>query len=187
VVIVILFIWEARDWQMRARLAPWTVGFVVLVIALVQLYVAARSVFRSSTETQISVEAAVPSTGLEQSLGRLETLSGASAAPDDPELVRRKASFIILWTVGFCVGLWLLGFRLGAPILTFGFLRFAAGESFRVSGLFALGAYLCMVFLFQAVVGLPFPAGLIFQLVGVQSPDTYFIDSVLAAVRRGGE
>lgn len=196
VAIVLFFLWEARDWQIRARLAPWTVGFTVLAISLVQLFVATRALIRASGAAERSASLPAPAGGVLQSAGgqavtadtptTVQTVATDEAAPPD-DAMRRKALFIIAWTVGFCVGLWLLGFRLGAPFLTFGFLRFGAGESARLSVLFALSVYLSIVFLFQAVVGLPFPPGTIFQVAGLQSPDVYLIEALMATVRVRGE
>jgi hypothetical protein len=193
VAIVVFFLWEARDWQVRARLAPWTVGFVVLVISLIQLFVASRALLRASSTADslvITVRAAGheprPSGGQAEISGApamVQTDAGDQGTPEDNAMMRHKALFMIAWTVGFCLGLWLLGFRLGAPLLTVGFLRFGAGESIRVSAMFALGAYVSIVFLFQAVVGLPFPPGILFEAAGLQSPDMYVVDAVLAAIR----
>jgi hypothetical protein len=193
VAIVVFFLWESRDWQVRARLAPWTVGFIVLAISLMQLFVASRALLRASS-TSDPVVNPVPSGGHEpRPSGGQAAISGTPAmvqteaadqgTPEDDAMVRSKALFMIAWTVGFCLGLWLLGFRLGAPLLTFGFLRFGAGESSRMSAMFALGAYVSIVLLFQAVVGLPFPPGMLFEAAGLQSPDMYVVDAALAAIR----
>jgi hypothetical protein len=192
--IVILFLWEARDWQIRARLGPWTVGFAALAIALAQLYVAGRAVITAG-KAERPARAPSAAGAVQAVAGPAEladaTASGAIVVEEPPTgdaaMVRQKAVFIIVWTIGYCVGLWVLGFRLGAPMLVFGFLRFGAGESTRLSAWLALGAYLSIVLLFQTAVGLPFPPGLIFQAVGLQSPDVYVIDLILKAMRGGGD
>jgi hypothetical protein len=193
VAIVIFFLWEARDWQVRARLAPWTVGSVVLAISLMQLFVAGRALLRASSTAEsggipapVGGPDPVPSDRLAK-FSPSPAMRPAEAAdqgtPDDTSMVRYKALFMIAWTAGFCLGLWLLGFRLGAPLLTFSFLRFGAGESIRMSVMFALGAYVSIVFLFQAVVGLPFPPGILFDALGLQSPDVYVVDAVFGGIR----
>jgi hypothetical protein len=166
VVLVIFFLWEARDWQIRARLAPWTIGFAVLAIALVQVFAAGRALIRQPSPSGDRTARRSATVGAEVALG-----GGDSAVlPADDAIVRRRAIFIIAWIVGFGLGLWLLGFRLGAPLLTFSFLRFGAGESARAAILFALGTYLIIVVLFHGVVALPFPPGQLVHAVGFNHP-----------------
>jgi hypothetical protein len=194
VAIVILFLWEARDWQIRARLGPWTVGFAVLAIALVQVYVAARAVVVAGKAERAG---GAPSPGPVVQAASGAVTSSNPPAPSavfdkehqkgDPVTDHRKLVFIIGWIVAFCVGLWLVGFRLGAPLLTFGFLRLGAGESARLSCVLALGAFMAITLLFQTVVGLPFPPGWIFQSLGLQSPDLYVVDAVLRLIRANAD
>jgi hypothetical protein len=165
--IVAYFLWEARDWQIRAGLGPWSIGFVMLPLALLQVGVAVRALVRAPN----------PAVGAAPA-----DKTTADAASVDDAVVRRRALFIIAWTIGFFLGLWLLGFRLASPLLTFAFLRFGARESLRTAALFALGTYLCVVLVFQAGVKVPFPPGLLWESLGLQSPDAVLFDSLLGAV-----
>ena len=93
--------------------------------------------------------------------------TGPTAAPasNQPEL-RQRAISVIMWIVGFLAGVWLLGFNLAVPILTFLFLKFGSGEKWWISMVLTSVAWLCFYGLFGYFLHLPFPEGELFVRLG---------------------
>lgn len=135
-------VWEARDWDIRARLFPWAVGIPMLALLGVQLVQTLRI---RTTDTML--EAIAPE-GVEPDAALPRTLS------------------ILGWLLAFAVGAWLLGFPIGLTLLTFVYLRLVAREGWAVS----LGVTIGTAVFFWLLTGpltVPFPPGLLLRALGV--------------------
>ena len=151
-VLIVFFLvgvlWETRNWPAPSRLYPWSLGFTVLGLALVQVVVAWRALFN---ENGVGVEKPNP--------GKNPSVSGDSVVPRDT--VRRRIVTICVWIVGFFLGIWLLGFKFGSLGLTFVFLRFTAKETWSISVAIAVGTYLFFWLIFDIALKVPLGNGLI--------------------------
>jgi hypothetical protein len=162
-VLVLFFIawalWEARHWPTHSKLFPWSVGFTVLALALIQVLVALRTALKESSppgQNRSDALNAVSRTGINQSAFE------NSVPAADP---RRRLLTICSWIVGFFLGIWLLGFKLGSLCLTFLFLKFTAREKWIISIAIAVGTYLFFWLVFDIALKVPLDHGLILDLV----------------------
>lgn len=165
VLVISWFLWEARDWSFYSRLFPWSIGFVVLMLAIFQFGISLRTgLFGTSGGDDESKEDSLLPSGKEESDG----VSGI-----------RRAVAIICWIIVFFMGIWLLGFRLGSFILTVGFLKLAANESYKTC--IPLGAvnYLFFLIIFDFALGVPLFQGAVANWVGIGSIDGFLAQALI--------
>lgn len=83
----------------------------------------------------------------------------------DNAIVRRRTITIFFWIVGFLIGIWLLGFSLSIPLFVFLYLRVYSKEGWALSLILASAAWLLFFGLFDRLLHLPFPEGILFSLL----------------------
>jgi hypothetical protein len=161
-VLVVLFLvwvlWEARNWPAPSRLFPWSLGFTVLGLALIQVVVAWRATVKADDNAAL--------TQRELDGEREKSKAGADPAVTSDlvvpqEVVRRRTWTICIWILGFFFGIWFLGFKFGSLGLTFAFLRFTAKETWFISIAIATGTYLFFWLIFDIALRVPLGSGLI--------------------------
>ncbi len=146
VVFFIVFIYQAREWRMQARLYPWAIGIPMLVLAITQLILDLKGVERKQSDTAAPVD-----------------FQFAQAV--DPVVARKRTFNIFGWLFGFFIGIWLLGFTITIPLMVFGYLKIQSGEKWWLSLTLTAFAWFFFWFLFVWLLTLPFPDGLIFTLI----------------------
>jgi len=140
VVLLGLALWQSRNFGYRAGLFPWAIGFPVLALAIVQL---GKELL-----------------GFEKKPRAAEF--GLGVGPEiSPELAYRRTLLILGWTIGFFVGIWLLGFSLAVPTTIILYLKFAK-EKWPITLALALVAWLFFYGLFDYTLHVPFPDGQLF-------------------------
>ena len=80
---------------------------------------------------------------------------------DDAErhVVFLRVAGILSWILFYFLAIWLLGFLLATPLLTFAYLKFAARESWQTALILCFVAFAVLYFLFDQTLHVPFPAG----------------------------
>jgi hypothetical protein len=151
-------VWEARRWPASSKLFPWSLGFTVLALALIQIVVAGRAAVKDSTATAPG-ETALTDVNVSESAEVSSRISANSVVA--LETARLRVVTICVWIVGFYIGIWLLGFKIGSLCLTFLFLKFTANEGWMISTAIAAGTYLFFWLIFDIALGVPLGNGLI--------------------------
>lgn len=146
VIFFIVFIYEAQEWRMQARLYPLAIGIPMLVLAIIQLILDLKGVERKQSDDAAPVD-----------------FQFAQAI--DPVLARKRTFNIFGWFFGFFIGIWLLGFTITIPLMVFGYLKIQSGEKWWLSLTFTAIAWFFFWSLFVRLLNLPFPDGLIFTLI----------------------
>ena len=145
VVLLGLALWQSRNFGYRAGLFPWAIGFPVLALAIVQL---GKELL-----------------GFEKKPRAAEF--GLGVGPEiSPELAYRRTLLILGWTIGFFVGIWLLGFSLAVPTTIILYLKFAK-EKWPITLALALVAWLFFYGLFDYALHVPFPDSQLFIWLGL--------------------
>jgi hypothetical protein len=176
-VLIVLFlswiVWEARNWPAPSKLFPWSLGFTVLVLALVQLGAAWRAALQESrarismpaeaTLEQDAVNQARISGSAEGSAGLPgETNVSADATfAGTSDAIRRRALTICAWIVVFFLVIWLTGFKAGSLLLTFTFMKFTANEKWWISAAIAVGTCLFFWLVFDIALRIPLDNGVL--------------------------
>ena len=162
--VILWFVWEARDWSFHSRLFPWSVGLTVLILALAQVALSVRNFQFGSSKDDVEL--------------KVRPQDHQAAEVEQSEVWRLVA--IGSWIAVFFLGIWLFGFRLGSLVLTIAFLKVAAKEGYKESVTLGLVNYLFFLIIFDFALGVPLLEGAIAQWLGIESLDGF----VLQVLRR---
>jgi len=133
---------------MQARLYPWAIGIPMLVLAFVQVILDLRGYKAKETSDGAPVDFQFTKT-------------------IEPALARKRAITMFSWLFGFFLLVWLLGFEYGIPLMVFGYLKFQSNETWFLSIILTVLAFVAFWILFVKLLTLPFPQGLIFTWLGM--------------------
>jgi hypothetical protein len=183
--IVMWMTWEASHWDARARMFPFVVGLIATAVGFIQVFYAVRGLRLAvatgqpahGTETDrsgVSGSERVVAEAVERAFGAGSATQEEEAIPQ--QVVRRRSTQMILWIVGIAVGVVVLGFELGSAVTTFLFLRYAAREKVGISIAIGVATYLFFFVLFDRLLHIPFPAGLLSDALGLEALDHYVMD-----------
>jgi TctA family transporter len=138
-----LALWQSRNFGFRAGLFPWAIGTPTLVLAFMQL---ARDIAGKQKK-----RGAVVGEETEEEIA--------------PEVVRQRTFSIIAWTLGFFLAIWLIGFTYAVPLMILLYLKFAGKESWLMTALVTFFSWLFYWGLFENMLHVPFPEGLLIALI----------------------
>lgn len=139
-----LALWQSRNFGYRAGLFPWVIGTPTLLLALGQL---GRDLYGKKKKS---------AGGLAESVETHVDIA--------PEVERQRTLSIIAWTVGFFLAIWLLGFSYAVPLTIFLYLKFA-NEKWPITIAVTFFSWLFYWSLFERLLYVPFPEGLLFELI----------------------
>ena len=128
-------IWSALAWPLKARLFPLVIGIPLFSLALAEV--------------------------LWVLLARENTADSTLSADQPNDVALRRTLLAAGWAVGFFVAIVLLGFPIAVPVLVFAYLRLQGKEGWAFSVLFTAGVWAFFYGLFDWLLHLPFPAGLL--------------------------
>jgi putative tricarboxylic transport membrane protein len=134
VVIIAAGLWKSRNFGFRAGLFPWSIGFPVLALALVQFGM------ELTGKTRVS-----------------ETGAAELAADLPKDVLYRRTGRIIAWIFAFYLAIWLLGFGLAIPVTMFLYLKVEGREKWPITIVLTLVAWLFFYGLFDYGLHIPFP------------------------------
>lgn len=143
-----VFVYEAWEWRLQARLYPWAIGIPMVALALLQI------VFDLTGKTARKDTGNAP----------VDFQFGQSM---DSAVATRRTVSIFSWIIGFFIVIWLLGFSVAVPALVFLYLKFQAGEQWWLSVLLTVAAWLVFWGLFTRLLHLPFPEGQLLLWLGL--------------------
>lgn len=142
VIFFAVFVYQAQDWRMQARLYPWAIGIPMLLLAVIQVILDLKGVERKQKDDAVPVDFQFAQTV-------------------DAAVARKRTLNIFGWLFGFLIGIWLLGFTITIPLMVFGYLRIQSGEKWWLSVTLTVLAWFFFWTLFVRVLNLPFPDGVI--------------------------
>lgn len=144
-VVVGAAVWDARQWEIKARLFPWSIGIPIVGLTAILLVTQIVRLVKARRTDQ-------PHAGV----------SGMTEAQF--AVARRRAISIVGWLLGFLAAIWVLGFPVGGTLGTLGYLRWSARESWRMTLAISAGT---AVFFMLMDKGLhtPFPPGTLFEIL----------------------
>jgi hypothetical protein len=180
--IIVWMIWEAQQWDARARLFPVAIGIPAAVIALVQVVFALRSLrapLAAAADTapqDVSGSDVVIAEAVEHAFGQGSTMAQEENLA--PAIVRRRTLEMVGWILGITASIVLLGFELGAGLMSLVFLRMRGHESWRVALCIALATYLFFYVIFDRALNIPLPNGAIADALGLNALDHYVMDPI---------
>lgn len=139
VIILVLALFQSRNFGFRAGLFPWVIGIPTLILALCQLV---KDLL-----------------GREKAKAPLAAWEIAADVP--PEVATRRTGAIITWSIGFFVAIWLLGFSYSIPVSMLLYLKLAGKEKWPMALVVTFFTWLFVYALFERALSIPFPDGLL--------------------------
>jgi putative tricarboxylic transport membrane protein len=141
-ILLALALWQSRHFGFRAGLFPWAIGIPTLLLAIAQL---GKDLW-----------------GREKPKAGLAAWEAAVDVP--PEVVRHRTVSILIWTIGFFIAIWLLGFSYAVPVAMVLYLKIAGREKWPITIAVSFFTWAFCYGLFERALSIPFPDGLIFTL-----------------------
>jgi TctA family transporter len=138
-VVLALALLQSRNFGFRAGLFPWAIGIPTLLLTLVQLVkdiVGHEKPKAAGADWEVAVSVS-------------------------PEVSRRRTISILLWTVGFFLAIWLLGFSNSILISMILYLKIAGKEKWPMTIAVSFCTWLFVYGLFERTLSIPFPDGLL--------------------------
>ena len=143
IVLLALALWQSRNFGYRAGLFPWAIGIPTFILAIAQL---GRDLYGKKKKAAASV---------------IENVDEEI----DPAVVRQRTIEVILWTIGFFLAIWFLGFTYAVPLTIMLYLKIAGKESWLMTATVTFGCWLFYWGLFEKLLNVPFPEGLLISLI----------------------
>lgn len=142
-----VFVYQAQEWRMQARLYPWAIGIPMVILAIIQVIFDLKGIESKADDNAAPVD-----------IQRTTDLA--------PEVVFKRTVNIFLWFFGFFAGCWLVGFSITIPLIVFCYMYFN-GEKFMLSAVLTGIAFVFFWALFIKLLNLPFPDGQIQTWLGL--------------------
>jgi hypothetical protein len=134
---------SARQWPPKSALFPQVISSFVLILSLAELCLTFFGKGESGEETDI--------------------MDFKLSNDLDKTLVNRRIISILLWIIGFTLGIFLLGFPITTPLFMFLYLKFDGKEGWGVSISMTIVVWMCFYFLFIWFMKTHFAEGLIIE------------------------
>ena len=144
-----VFVYEAKDWRMQARLYPWAIGIPMLICAIVQLILDLKGVKAKQSSDGAPMDFQFQQTDV------------------SPEDVRKRTITMFAWMFGFFAMIWLVGYVVAIPLMVFGYLKFQSNEAWGLSITLTVIAFIFFYALFVRLLNLPFPDGVAQTMLGL--------------------
>ena len=143
-----VFVYQAHEWRMQARLYPWAIGIPMIILALIQTILDLKGVKAKQTS-----EGAPVDFQFQQDV--------------DPALAKKRTTTMFTWFFGFFFGILLLGFPIAILLMMFTYLKIQSKEPWVLSIVLTVVAWVAFWGLFVKLLNLPFPDGLIQTWLGL--------------------
>ncbi len=140
------FVWQAKDWPPVVRLFPWAIGIPMLVVSMALLI----GELRRAPERKPAEQAPVDFRFTHE---------------PDAALARQKTLTTFAWIFATLAAIWLFGFIIALPLVVFLYTKFQSREPWALSLALAGVCWIMLVGLFERVLHLPFPEGIVFGLL----------------------
>jgi len=144
-----VFVYEAKDWRMQARLYPLAIGIPMLICAIIQVILDLKGVKAKQSSDGAPMDFQFQQTDV------------------SPEDVRKRTITMFSWMFGFFAAIWLVGYVIAIPLMVFGYLKFQSNERWGLSIMLTVIAFIFFYALFVRLLNLPFPDGVVQTMLGL--------------------
>jgi hypothetical protein len=144
-----VFLYEAKDWRMQARLYPLAIGIPMVICAIIQVILDLKGVKAKQSSDGAPMDFQFQQTDV------------------SPEDVRKRTITMFSWMFGFFAMIWLVGYVIAIPLMVFGYLKFQSNERWGLSITLTVIAFVFFYALFVRLLNLPFPDGAVQTMLGL--------------------
>ena len=143
-----VFVYQAHDWRMQARLYPFAIGIPMIILALIQVILDLKGYEPKQADDAAPVD-----------IQRTLTVA--------PEVAFKRTINTFGWFLGFFAGIWLVGFSITIPVMVFSYMYFHGKEKLMLSATLTAIAFVFFWMLFVRLLNLPFPDGQVQTWLGL--------------------
>jgi hypothetical protein len=143
-----VFVYQAFDWRLQARLYPFAIGIPMIVLALIQVILDLKGYEAKPSDDAAPVD-----------IQRTTTVA--------PDVAFKRTVTTFGWFVGFFIACWLVGFTIAIPVVVFSYMFFQGKEKFVLVSILTVIAFGFYWMLFVKLLNLPFPDGAIQTWLGL--------------------
>ncbi len=143
-----VFVYEAKEWRMQARLYPFAIGIPMIILAIIQVILDLKGIESKPDDGAAPVD-----------IQRTLTV--------EPAVAFKRTVTTFGWFLGFFMGIWLVGFSITIPAMVFSYMFFHGKEKFVLSATLTVIAFIFYYSLFVRLLNLPFPDGMIQTWLGL--------------------
>jgi len=144
-----VFVYNAQEWRLQARLYPWAIGIPMLILAVIQFVMDLKGVkAKEAADAPMDFQ-----------------FSGQKELP--PDVVRKRTITMFAWMFGFFAMIYFLGYVIAIPLMIFTYLKFQSNENWVLSTTLTVVAFIFFYSLFVKLLNLPFPDGMIQTWLGI--------------------
>ena len=143
----IVFVSQAFEWRLQARLYPLAIGIPMIILAIIQVILDLKGVESKQTD-------AAP----------VDVQMGQNV---EPAVAFKRTVQIFSWFFGFFLGCWLVGFTITIPVIVFSYMYFYGKEKLFLAATLTVIAFIFYYSLFVRLLNLPFPDGMIQTWLGL--------------------
>lgn len=147
----------------QARLFPMTVGVVGLFLSVIQLIKEFVVIIKRVRAHAVEGYVEAPEVATNDPAGASDF---AITAEEKTKLGRLRAAEQFLWLGGMIIGLWLIGFHVAVPAMV-GLYLLRHRESLFVVGGVTAGVAVVVWAVFDNLLNLPFPTGVLVKMIGL--------------------
>jgi hypothetical protein len=146
-VFFVVFVYQAFEWRLQARLYPLAIGIPMIILAVIQVIFDLKGVVSKQDD-------AAP-------------VDVQFAQNVDPALAFKRTVNIFAWFFGFFFGCWLVGFTITIPVIVFSYMYFQGKEKLWLVSVLTAVAFVFYYSLFVRLLNLPFPDGMLQTWLGL--------------------
>jgi hypothetical protein len=143
-----VFVYEAKDWRMQARLYPYVIGIPMIILALIQVIMDLKGIEHKPDDNVTPMDFQATKT-------------------IEPALAFKRTIIAFGWFLGFFAGIWLIGFSITIPAMVFSYMYFHGKEKLLLAAILTGVAYVFFWMLFVRLLNLPFPDGQVQTWLGL--------------------
>jgi hypothetical protein len=143
-----VFVYQAKDWRMQARLYPFVIGIPMIILAIIQVIMDLKGIEHKPDDNVTPMDFQATKT-------------------IEPALAFKRTINMFSWFLGFFFGCWFVGFSITIPVMVFSFMYFHGKEKLLLAATLTGIAYVFFWMLFVRLLNLPFPDGQVQTWLGL--------------------
>jgi len=143
-----VFVYQAKDWRMQARLYPFVIGIPMIILAIIQVIMDLKGIEHKPDDNVTPMDFQATKT-------------------IEPALAFKRTINMFSWFLGFFFGCWFVGFSITIPVMVFSFMYFHGKEKFLLSATLTGIDFVFFWMLFVRLLNLPFPDGQVQTWLGL--------------------
>lgn len=143
-----VFVYQAKDWRMQARLYPFVIGVPMIILAIIQVILDLKGIEHKPEDN-------------------VTPMDFQATKIVEPAVAFKRTVNTFGWFFGFFFGCWLVGFTITIPVIVFSYMYIHGKEKLWLASTLTVVAFIFYYSLFVKLLNLPFPDGALQTWLGL--------------------